>query len=311
MEMEELQAASEPNGAIWRRHLRPSGYTIIMLFLLGLLLLTYFCILAVEQNSPELPGIFCMGPLWLLPLISLARQDRPAGRVYVLTIAALLIALIGLASAAMLAQNPQEDAVTALVFFAFMPVPFALILLIPGGIFSFRAAREIRTALALNRLRRMRELVIEKEAATYAELARGLDVAPAEVDNMLDALIAGEALPAALYADFQRVYTHQGLMARYRQIRQLIQKRGQLFLADLAVELGAPTRLLALWLYDMVHLQLFSGYINWDTGTLYGVNARQIREIGRCPNCTGQLGLDGERVRCPYCNTEILLERAG
>ncbi|MEM8862378.1 MAG: hypothetical protein AAGD96_29015 [Chloroflexota bacterium] len=69
----------------------------------------------------------------------------------------------------------------------------------------------------------------------------------------------------------------------------------------------APVELITEWIYQLVHENRFAGYINWEKTLLYSTSARQLRKSSRCPNCTSPLSLEGERVKCNSCGTEILL----
>ncbi len=97
---------------------------------------------------------------------------------------------------------------------------------------------------------------------------------------------------------------------KQRQLLGLIQARGKVALSDVALELRASRDQVRAWIYDLVHLGLFSGYINWAEGWLYSAEAAALRDAGKCPNCGGALELAGKGViRCPYCGTEIFLAR--
>lgn len=95
---------------------------------------------------------------------------------------------------------------------------------------------------------------------------------------------------------------------KQRQLLGMIQARGKVALSDIALELRASRDQVRAWIYDLVHLGLFSGYINWAEGVLYSAEATALRDAGKCPNCGGALELAGRGViRCPYCGTEIFL----
>ncbi|MCS6963171.1 hypothetical protein [Thermoflexus sp.] len=95
---------------------------------------------------------------------------------------------------------------------------------------------------------------------------------------------------------------------KQRRLLGMIQARGKVALSDLALELRASRDQVRAWIYDLVHLGLFSGYINWSEGLLYSAEAAALRDAGKCPNCGGALELAGKGViRCPYCGTEIFL----
>jgi len=60
--------------------------------------------------------------------------------------------------------------------------------------------------------------------------------------------------------------------------------------------------------YQLVGLQVFSGYINWDQGILYSSEASKLLELDKCKNCGGEITLAGKGiVRCKYCGTEYFL----
>ncbi len=95
---------------------------------------------------------------------------------------------------------------------------------------------------------------------------------------------------------------------KQRRLLGMVQARGKVALSDIALELRASRDQVRAWIYDLVHLGLFSGYINWSEGWLYSAEAAALRDAGKCPNCGGALELAGRGViRCPYCGTEILL----
>jgi tRNA(Ile2) C34 agmatinyltransferase TiaS len=53
---------------------------------------------------------------------------------------------------------------------------------------------------------------------------------------------------------------------------------------------------------------VFSGYVNWDEGTLYSEQASELRNMTQCKNCGGNLTLAGKGViKCPFCGTEYFL----
>ncbi len=95
---------------------------------------------------------------------------------------------------------------------------------------------------------------------------------------------------------------------KQRRLLGMIQARGKVAISDLALELRVTRDQVRAWIYDLVHLGLFSGYINWSEGLLYSAEAAALRDAGKCPNCGGALELAGKGIiRCPYCGTEIFL----
>ena len=92
-----------------------------------------------------------------------------------------------------------------------------------------------------------------------------------------------------------------------RKLLGMVQTQGQVGIADVALELDASRDQVKQWVYDLVHKELFAGYINWDEGTLYSRDAAQMSG-NKCPNCGGEVELAGKGViKCPYCGAEIFL----
>ncbi len=92
-----------------------------------------------------------------------------------------------------------------------------------------------------------------------------------------------------------------------RRLLGMVQSQGQVQISDVALELDASRAQVKEWVYDLVHKELFAGYVNWDEGTLYSRDAAQLRG-DKCPNCGGEVELAGKGVvQCPYCGAEIFL----
>lgn len=100
-------------------------------------------------------------------------------------------------------------------------------------------------------------------------------------------------------------------LARVREQRKLldmVKTRGQVAISDLVLELNATTDKVKNDIYDLVGRGLFTGYVDWDGGTLYSVEASALSGQKNCPNCGGQLELGGKGIiKCPYCGSEIFL----
>ena len=61
-------------------------------------------------------------------------------------------------------------------------------------------------------------------------------------------------------------------------------------------------------LTELVGRGLFSGYVDWNKGMLYSVEASKLQGRETCPNCGGQLQLAGKGlITCPYCGAQIFL----
>jgi hypothetical protein len=92
-----------------------------------------------------------------------------------------------------------------------------------------------------------------------------------------------------------------------RKLLGMVQAQGQVKISNVALELDVGRDQVQEWVYDLVHKELFAGYVNWDEGTLYSRDAAQLRG-DKCPNCGGEVELAGKGVvQCPYCGAEIFL----
>lgn len=97
-------------------------------------------------------------------------------------------------------------------------------------------------------------------------------------------------------------------VSQQRKLLNIVKTQGQVTISDLVLELGSNYNQVKNWTYDLVGKGLFSGYINWDEGTLYSQQASQLRGETECKHCGGELGLAGKGVvRCPFCGTEYFL----
>jgi len=96
---------------------------------------------------------------------------------------------------------------------------------------------------------------------------------------------------------------------KQRQLLNMVQTRGQIAIADMAIEMGVSRDEIQRMLYDLVGKRLFSGYVNWNEGMLYSRQASQLRGRTTCEVCNGQVELAGQGViRCPFCGTEYFLD---
>ena len=96
---------------------------------------------------------------------------------------------------------------------------------------------------------------------------------------------------------------------KQRQLLNMVKARGQVEIDEVAIELDMRRDAVQTLLHDLVGKGLYSGYINWDLGTLYSEDAGQLRELTNCRNCGGELSLAGKGVvTCPFCGTEYFLD---
>lgn len=95
---------------------------------------------------------------------------------------------------------------------------------------------------------------------------------------------------------------------RQRELLSVVSTRGQVAVSDLVLELKSSVDQVKKDLHDVVGRGLFSGYVDWDKGMLYSVEASKLNGRQTCPNCGGQVELAGKGlIRCPYCGAEIFL----
>ncbi len=132
------------------------------------------------------------------------------------------------------------------------------------------------------------------------------------------ALIGGALafIPVALLAGFGIYLFVQGgkeaetesEMQKQRQLLDIVKSRGQVPVSDLALEMKTNVDSVRNMIHQLVGLQVFSGYINWDKGILYSSDAGNLRELDKCKNCGGEIKLVGKGVvACPFCGTEYFL----
>ncbi len=96
---------------------------------------------------------------------------------------------------------------------------------------------------------------------------------------------------------------------KQRQLINIVKTQGQVAISDLVIEMKSSRDEVNEMLRQLVGMGLFSGYVNWDEGTLYSRQASELRQLTNCENCGGELELAGKGViRCPYCGTEYFLD---
>ena len=81
---------------------------------------------------------------------------------------------------------------------------------------------------------------------------------------------------------------------KQRKLLNLVQTRGQVSISDLVLDMQSNRDAVQHSLTELVGRGLFSGYVDWQKGMLYSVEASQLQGRQTCPNCGGQLQLAGK-----------------
>lgn len=98
------------------------------------------------------------------------------------------------------------------------------------------------------------------------------------------------------------------IIAKQRKILDMVAARGEVRISDLVLELKTTREQVQNWVYNLVGMGVFSGYINWNDGVLYSAQAAQLRDLHECKRCGGQVTLAGKGVsKCQHCGTEYFL----
>ena len=94
-----------------------------------------------------------------------------------------------------------------------------------------------------------------------------------------------------------------------RKLLDIVSTRGSVSIPDLVLEMDTSRDNVQQDLYGLVGRGLFTGYVDWNRGMLYSVEASQLQGRQTCPNCGGKLELAGKGlVKCPFCGAEIFLQ---
>jgi len=113
---------------------------------------------------------------------------------------------------------------------------------------------------------------------------------------------------ASLLARSREVAAGDKEQAQLRKILDMVKSKGQVPISELVIDLGSTRKQVQDQVHSLVGMGLFSGYINWDEGTLYSAEAANLRELDRCKHCGGEVSFAGKGVLvCKHCGTEYFL----
>ena len=97
-------------------------------------------------------------------------------------------------------------------------------------------------------------------------------------------------------------------IADQRRLLDIVSTRGQVSISDLVLALNSSRDKVQRDLNERVGRGLFSGYVDWNKGMLYSVEASKLQGRQTCPNCGGAVELAGKGlIKCPFCGAEIFL----
>ena len=122
-------------------------------------------------------------------------------------------------------------------------------------------------------------------------------------------------MPALLFGTLGAIYLRQHRLESGKQreanlqeeILQRVMTRGSLKFDELAQELKVTPQAIEEAIYNVVGMQLFTGYVNWPGREIIAMEAEQISG-DKCPNCGGAIELAGKSMaRCKYCGTQVFL----
>ncbi len=100
----------------------------------------------------------------------------------------------------------------------------------------------------------------------------------------------------------------ESVMQQQRRLLDIVKSRGEANITDVALEMNVSVDAVKDMVHQLVGLQVFSGYINWQDGKLYSAEASNLRQLEQCRNCGGAITLAGKGVVvCRFCGTEYFL----
>jgi len=139
-----------------------------------------------------------------------------------------------------------------------------------------------------------------------------LEVGGAALGGVLVALMAGVvvAVGAVVIARSRQGAQQDAEAAALRKLLDIVKTRGQVGIEDVIIELNSDRETVNAYIYRLVGMGVFDGYVNWDSGVLYSSDAASLHDLNQCKNCGGNIAIAGKGVfKCPFCGTEYFTSR--
>lgn len=301
----------------WFRDVIPSAFPMVLAWIgVGIMMVGCFVSVLYGMDRPG-PGGFwgnAMGLMGIFVLTSSALafeigawlENRAPSRAAMGCSAVLLLTLAAVATAAsMYISSEPSEAEDATMGMLCLALPFILVFSIP----LVYALVKLPVYLREKREERAAEIILAQGGeATYEELAAALGIPEEQVDGLLLRVVKSGRVFGFREVRHRRFYTVFEYKEKEQRLLGMVKARGEVPLSRLAEELNVPAGLLHEWIYSLVERGRFTGYIDWEEEKLYSVDAKNLREGGRCPNCSGEMSLAGKGViRCGHCGSEIFL----
>lgn len=111
-----------------------------------------------------------------------------------------------------------------------------------------------------------------------------------------------------LYVKGGQEAEEESIVRKQRELLDILRSRGQVSVNDMAVELSVNVDTVQDMVHQLVGLQVFSGYANWQDGILYSSDASKLKDLKNCQKCGAPIELVGKGVvACKFCGTEYFL----
>jgi hypothetical protein len=110
-----------------------------------------------------------------------------------------------------------------------------------------------------------------------------------------------------LYINGKKEEADQEVVRQKQRILGLIQAQGKASVDSIMLEMELSREQVTTMIYEMVSMDLFTGYVDWDKRTFYSRDAAAVGS-NTCPNCGGIRELVGKGVvKCPYCGVSLFI----